>query len=287
VPLEIKPLSPAIGAEIKAIDLAHVSEAAFVEIIAAWRQHLVLIFRDQPIGDEGLLAFAQRFGDLDPAPPLDSGISHAPGFPDIAVVSNVVENGVAIGGLGNGELTWHSDMTFQAEPPVGCLLQALETPLGTGFTWFTSLRAAYETLPAELRGKVEGRNLLHDKSYTSAGTLRDGVSPSTDPAARPGGRHPFIWHHPSWNEDLLLLGRRRNAYVFDLAEAESETLLDAVWAHATQPAFSYRHEWRPGDVVLWDNLLTMHRRDVFESEARRVLHRAQIRRLRPELRIAA
>lgn len=178
-------------------------------------------------------------------------------------------------------------MTFQEEPPVGCVLNARETPIGGGFTWFTSLRAATAALPDALHAQIAGRKILHDHSYTSAGTLRHGVVPSADPEPRPGARHALIWTHPSWQEDFLLPGRRFNAHVVGLPVEESENLLDALWAHATDPAFAMRHEWRPGDVVLWDNLLTMHRRDAFDSGARRVLLRAQIRRLSQQWRAAA
>ncbi len=286
--VKVEKLASALGAEVTGVRLdGALDPEASAAIIAAWRQHLVLVFRGQGIDDSGLLAFAKSLGDLDLAPALDSKKAHAAAFPEITVVSNVIENGEPIGGLGSGDLAWHSDMTFQEEPPVGCVLNARETPAGGGFTWFTSLRAATAALPDALQARIAGRKILHDHSYTSAGTLRHGVVPSDDPETRPGARHALIWHHPSWQEDFLLLGRRFNAHVVGLPVEESENLLDALWAHATDPAFAMRHEWRPGDVVLWDNLLTMHRRDAFDSGARRVLHRAQIRRLSPQWRAAA
>jgi len=286
--LKIERFASVLGAEATGIDLrAPIDAGTAAEIIAAWRQNLVLVFRNQTIDDAGLLAFAKSLGDLDLAPALDSKKAHVAAFPEIAVVSNVIENGEPIGGLGSGDLAWHSDMTFQEEPPVGCVLNARETPAGGGFTWFTSLRAATAALPQTLRAQIADRKILHDHSTTSAGTLRHGVVPSADPETRPGARHKLIWTHPSWQEDFLLLGRRFNAHVVGLQTGESEALLDALWAHATNPAFAMRHEWRPGDVVLWDNLLTMHRRDSFDSNARRVLHRAQIRRLNPQWRAAA
>jgi len=280
-----KQIAPRIGAEVSGLSLAHLTETDFAALIQLWREHLVLVFRDQLLDDNALVAFARRFGDLDKAPPLDTATLHAPAFPEIAVVSNVVENGTPIGGLGHGDLTWHADMTFQEEPPVGCILNARETPSGSGFTFFVSLRAATQDLSDDLRRPVAGRIALHDKSYTSAGTLRQGVDPHADPAQRPGGRHPLVARHPSWDEEILLLGRRRNSYVFGLDHGESEALLDTIWAHATRDDYVMRHEWRPNDVVLWDNLATMHRRDAFASDARRILHRAQIRRLKPAFRV--
>jgi taurine dioxygenase len=286
--LKVNKLDSALGAEVSGLRLDEPLDAeTSAALVAAWRQHLVLVFRGQAIDDAGLLGFAKSLGDLDLAPALDSKKAHVASFPEIAVVSNVIENGEPIGGLGSGDLAWHSDMTFQEEPPVGCVLNARETPISGGYTWFTSLRAATAALPDALREKIAGRKALHDHSYTSAGTLRHGVVPSADPETRPGARHNLIWTHPSWQEDFLLLGRRFNGHVVGLPIEESEALLDALWAHATDPAFAMRHEWQPGDVVLWDNLLTMHRRDAFDSGARRVLHRAQIRRLSPQWRAAA
>ncbi len=285
---KVEKLGSALGAEVTGLRLdGALDPEVAAGIVAAWRQHLVLVFRDQTIDDAGLLAFAKSLGDLDLAPALDSKKAHVAAFPEIAVVSNVIENGEPIGGLGSGDLAWHSDMTFQEEPPVGCVLNARETPVGGGFTWFTSLRAATAALPDTLRAEIADWKIVHDHSYTSAGTLRHGVVPSADPETGPGARHKLIWTHPSWQEDFLLLGRRFNAHVVGLPVADSEALLDALWTHATNPAFAMRHEWRPGDVVLWDNLLTMHRRDAFDSGARRVLHRAQIRRLSPQWRAAA
>ncbi len=286
--LDVQKLGAALGAEVRGLRLDRpIDPETSAAIVAAWRENLVLVFRDQKIDDAGLLNFARSLGDLDLAPALDSKKAHVADFPEIAVVSNIIQNGEPIGGLGSGDLAWHSDMTFQEEPPVGCVLNARETPIGGGFTWFTSLRAATAALPETLRAQIQGRKILHDHSTTSAGTLRHGVVPSADPETRPGARHTLIWTHPSWHEDFLLLGRRFNAHVVGLPVDESEALLDALWAHATDPAFAIRHEWRPGDVVLWDNLLTMHRRDAFDAGARRVLHRAQIRRLDPQWRIAA
>jgi len=280
--LRIQPLAQALGAEVQGIDLqADLSDAVFAEIIAAWRRYQVLLFRDQDVGDDRLVPFARQFGELDPAPYLDAKIAHPPGFPEITVVSNVEENGAPIGSLGHSELTWHSDMTYQEAPPVGCILHAWETPQGEGATWFTSLRAGLATLPAALREQLAGRHGFHDKTITSAGTLRHGTAPTTTPRPSQGSLHPFLIRHPSWGEETLLLGRRKNAYVDELPDDQSEALLDQIWDHITQPEFALQHFWRPGDVVIWDNLLTLHRRDAFDGSKRRILHRAQVRRLHP------
>lgn len=286
---EIRPLSPVFGAEVVGLDLGRrLPDSVFADLVTAWRQHLVLLFRGQTIGDPALVDFARRFGDLDPAPVGDNQDGATPeGFPEITVVSNVVENGRHLGALASGELTWHSDMTYKAEPPVGCVLHAWEVSETSGFTWFSSLRAATEALPQDLRDRIAGQQSFHDGSYTSAGTLRHGYSPEVDPERSPGVRHPFLVRHPSWGEEVLLLGRRPNGVVIGHEPSESEALLDALWAHATKPGFVFRHAWKPNDILIWDNLLTLHRRDAFDPTVRRTLHRAQILRVHPALRKAA
>ena len=274
MPLKIRPLSDALGAEVIGLKLeSDVTEAVFREIVTAWRDHQVLLFRDQKVEDGALLDFARRFGVLDPAPYIDAKVAHPPEFPEISVVSNVLVNGEPIGSLSNYELAWHSDMTFQDHAPVGCILHAWEVPLDEGATLFTSLRAALETLPVTLRERIRTLRAFHDKSTTSAGTLRHGIE------GRAGVLHPLLISHPSWGEEILLLGRRANSFIDGMDHAEGLALLDEIWAHATRPEFAISHQWRPGDVVIWDNLLTMHRRDGFSSSARRILHRAQIRSL--------
>jgi len=282
MPLNITPLSPRFGAEIHELDLERdLNDESFAEILAAWRKHQVLLFRDQSVGDSKLLNFAKRFGVLDPAPYFDTKTSSPSGYPEISVVSNVIENGEPIGNLSNYELAWHSDMTYKEDPPVGCILHAWEAPEDEGATWFNSLRNALADLPRDLYDRIKDLKSFHDKRVTSAGTVRHGVEGSF------GTFHPFLIRHPSWNEEVLLLGRRTNAVVEGLEAAASDALLDEIWAHVNQPKYTLAHSWKPGDVVIWDNLLTLHRRDAFAASARRILHRAQIRRLHPQFQAVA
>jgi taurine dioxygenase len=197
-------------------------------------------------------------------------------MPEIYVVSNVIENGVAIGSLGAGEAVWHTDMSYLPAPPKASMLYALEIPPEGGDTSFCDMYAAFETLPADLRDRVEGRRVKHDGTYNSGGYVRQGVTPTVDPRLAPGMLHPLVCTHPGSGRRMLYLGRRRMAWIEGLDLAESEALLDAVWAHATQAAFCFTHRWRVGDLVLWDNRCTMHRRDPFDAAARRVMHRTQV-----------
>ena len=127
------------------------------------------------------------------------------------------------------------------------------------------------------RAKIEGRRVKHDGTYNSGGYLRKGVTPTDDPMVAPGAWHPAILRHPVNGRATLYLGLRRNSFVEGYTKEESDALLEELWAHVTQPRFIYQHVWKLGDLVMWDNRSTMHRRDPFDKTARRIMHRTQIK----------
>ena len=278
VRLEIRELSEALGAEIRGLDLSGPLDEATIEAVkAAWGEHLVLLFRDQRLTDQQLLSFSRNFGDLDkPHPSPYSDEPFIKEFPEIMVISNVVEDGVPIGNLGDGEAVWHTDMSYAEEPPIGSILHSLEIPAEGGDTSFTNMLLAYETLPDDVRRRVEGRHALHDNSLNTAGMLRKEYAAVTDPREAPGARHPIVRTHPVTGRQCLFLGRRTNGYILGLDIEESEDLLDELWAHSVSPEFVWTHRWQVGDVVMWDNRYVMHRRDAFPSDSRRIMHRTQI-----------
>jgi len=273
----VVPTGGALGAEIRNVDLRTIEEGDFAVILGAWRDHLMLVFRGQQLNDEELIEFSRRFGELDWAPVQETGRRFVEGHPEIYVVSNVVENGVPIGSLGAGEATWHTDMSYLEVPPKASMLFALEVPPSGGDTYFNNMYAAYEILPGELKRRIEEVAIKHDATYNSGGYLRQGVTAVDDPTSSPGVYHPLVCTHPETRRRALYLGRRRNAYISGLPLAESEALLDELWSYATRPELAWGHKWRVGDLVLWDNRCTMHRRDGFGSASRRVMHRTQIR----------
>jgi taurine dioxygenase len=291
--IDVKPTGAALGADIEGVDLAReLSLDAVNAIKQAWADHLVLRFRGQRLDDDQLMRFSAHFGELDWAPVIAASRVKIPGEDRyvesaeegrryISVISNIVENGKAIGALGAYESIWHTDMSYNPEPPCASALYALEVPPSGGDTGFANMYRAYETMPDELRQQVEGRLCRHDSTYNSAGELRRGSSEVTDPREAPGADHPIIRTHPVTGRRALFLGRRRNAYILGLELQDSERLLDALWAHAARPELTWYQQWRVGDLVLWDNRCVMHRRDEFDPNSRRLMHRSQIRGDRP------
>lgn len=278
----IIPTGGPLGADIVGLDLSRPpSTETFQRIHDAWMKHQVLRFRGQELTKDQLLDFSRRFGDLDKAPINVLGKPWVEGYPDMAVMSNILENGRPVGSLGYGEAVWHTDMSYQEVTPSGALLYALEVTKTGGETGFISTYQVYDALPADLRAAIEGRRIKHDASYNSAGELRKGFQPVTDASVAPGAVHPAVIRHPVTGRKALFLGRRPNGYIMDLPLAESEALLDRLWAHATQPQFAWYQQWQVGDLMMWDNRCTLHKRTAFDPNERRFMYRTQIKGGRP------
>ncbi|MSP67954.1 MAG: TauD/TfdA family dioxygenase [Alphaproteobacteria bacterium] len=267
--LEVIPTGAALGAEVRRVDLAReLPDAVMASIRQAFDRHAVLRFRDQRLTVEQLLAFGRRLGPLDPTEPGAYGGRHdLARYPDLMIVSNVVEDGVAVGALGDGELKWHSDMSNWRVPPWATMLYAVEVPEQGGDTSFASMYAALAELTTAQRARISGRNAWSD------GTLDARGKPIPNPVS---AEHPLIARHPFSGRDLLYPGRRWNGYVVGMPRAESNVLLDELWALATEPRFVWTQSWRRGDLILWDNLATLHQRSTFDPHARRVLWRLQL-----------
>ncbi len=285
--MEIIRLNAPVGAEIRGLDLSKALSSTTVSTIRqAWWDNPVLLFRGQDLDDPQLMTLAGYFGELELPPSRLLKYSHGSGQkddvpPEINVISNIVEDGKKIGQLGASEACWHSDTGFVEKPPAGSFLHAKELPDSGGNTSFLDLYAAYETLPEDLRETVEHRWAKHDPSYTSDGVLRADFKAYSDASQGPGPSHPIVRTHPETGRKALYLGRRFNSYILGLTVEDSEEVLDRLWAHATQDRFRYEHIWSMGDVLIWDNRCVMHRRDSFDPNARRRMHRAQTKGERP------
>jgi taurine dioxygenase len=279
---EVVPRGP-LGAEVKGVALARATEREIDAIKRAWYRYDVLVFREQHLSLDELVTFSKHFGALDAPPNQGVGRKSPPGYPDVYVVSNVLdENGEPIGALGHGESTWHTDSSYNVVPPDASMLYAVEVPPEGGDTCFSSMKALLQRLPSSLVERIRHLDIKHDGTYDSGGDLRKGVTASDDPRTSPGIWHPLIIEHPVSGDKALYLGRRRNAYLRGLELEESERTLDEIWSHIETA--TYRHRWAPRDLLLWDNRSLMHRRDAFDASARRVMHRTQIKGSAPPRR---
>jgi taurine dioxygenase len=290
VQFEVVPAASALGAEIRGIDLKQLDDAAFKRIHATWLDHVLLIFRGQSLAAVDLVNLVRRFGV-----PVTSSNLHKRDLqertanqlfqlpPEVTVVTNLQENGRSVGILGDGEVVWHSDFSFKEKPTAARMLVAMEVPPQDrgGCTFFLNCYAAFDALPDDVKKRISGRTIKQANIIDTAMKLRPGASLDDDVRTTPGPSHPIISTHPETGCNMLFLGRRHGAYVNDCTLEESEALLNELWAHCTQPRFCYEHRWIVGDVVVWDNRATLHRRDAFDPASRRVLYAAQVEGHRP------
>ena len=278
--------SDSLGGQIQDIDLKEQLDEAQINFInQSWNERLVIVFKNQDLDDKALISFSKNFGKLDPPGPNPYGITFLPEFPELNVISNVKSNnGIPIGNLGDGEAVWHADMTYNDLPPKAGILYALEVPQNQGNTHFANMALAYEELPQTLKDKIKGKTLIHDSAHNSAGMLRKGYTENNDPSQTPGARHPLVIIDPKTKKQLLFLGRRPHAYIVGMEINQSEDLLDDIWQHATQEKFTWTQKWDVGDLLMWQNLNVLHKRDAFDPSTRRVMHRTQ---LKEEVRIVS
>ena len=286
----VEPIEGPLGAEIRGIDLRTINQATFDRLHQLWQHHLLLLFRGQTITPEDLVTLVKRFGT-----PVSSSNLHQRDLkertanalfnlpPEVTVVTNLRENGEPVGILGDGELSWHLDFSFKERPTAARMLVAIQVPPVEkgGNTMFLNACAAFDALPEALKQRISGKTIKQGNIVDTAMKLRPGASLDEDIRTTPGPSHPIIATHPLTGSNILFLGRRHAAYVNGLTLEESEALLNELWAHCTQPRFTYEHRWREGDVLVWDNHATLHRRDAFDSQERRILYAAQVEGTRP------
>lgn len=272
------PLTATFGCDVAGVDLSCLTDAEFSEIYDAWLRFGVLRIRGQPLTDDDLQKFSERFGPLEEIPlgrmPEEQRAKIKNRY--VTVLSNILVDGRPIGGLGNAEAKWHSDMTYVDVPPPASVLLGVEIPAQGGDTYFADQYAAYEALPASLKSKVSDLCIKHDASHTSVGTLRPGFEEVDDPRDAPGAVHPIVRVHEETGRRCLYLGRREWAYVPGLSLEDSDSLLDELWVYAAMEKNVWRQQWRPGDVVVWDNRCVLHRRDDFDANDRRLMRRCQV-----------
>ena len=261
------------------------------ELRALWADHPVLVFRRQALSEDELAEFSARFGPLERTVRTDWA---SPVRPEVSLISNLKDaQAKPIGGLGDGEIQWHSDQSYMLNPATGAMLYALELPSEGGATSWVDLCAAYAGLPERLKRAVEGQRAIF--SYVKRLAGYQGVDRVISEEAKtktPLILHPLVHTHPVTGRKALYLDSTTTVGIDGIDEASGSALLDDIYEFATQPKFTYCHHWQVGDALLWDNGFTMHRREPFDPTARRLMKRttmflARERHLVPEGALAA
>ena len=276
--MKITPIKTGFVADISDIDLTSISDPEFDRLYAAWLTYGVLRVRDQAITEDQLQSFSAKFGPLEEIPMGRMPESERAKIKNryVTQLSNIFHNGKPIGGLGNAEASWHSDMTYVKTPPPASILLAIEIPATGGDTYFSDQQAALDAIPGALKTRLQTLTIKHNAAHTSIGKLRPGYEPFDDPREAPGAIHPIIRKHSETGAQCLYLGRREWAYIPGLSLQDSETLLDEIWSYAAQPDHVWRQQWQPSDLIIWDNRRVLHRRDDFDQNARRLMKRCQV-----------
>lgn len=265
--LDIRPLSPAFGAEIRGVDLSRdLDDATLREIERAYAAHSVLLLRDQHMSDAQHVAFSRRLGELEVHTLRE--FLH-PEFPELYRLSNIVENGKPIGIADAGNY-WHTDLSYTSRPSRGSIMFAHKVPhrdgKPLGDTSFCSTVAAYDALPEDLKRRIAGLQAVHrfwDRYLVERKKAGQNVEVSAERrAGTPDVVHPMVRTHPLSGRKVLFVNEGFTISVVGLAEQESRELLDALFAHVSRAEHVYRHVWKVGDVVMWDNWATQHRLNV-------------------------
>ncbi|MBI3513481.1 MAG: TauD/TfdA family dioxygenase [Proteobacteria bacterium] len=259
----VTPSGAALGARVSDLDLNRLDDAMFAAVEAALHRHGVIALSDQHIDEDVLVAFSRRFGKLEIN--VTSAFQH-PKHPELLILSNRTRDGKAVG-LADAGQGWHADNSYNRLPGRASILYALEVPVRDGQvlgdTLFADMRVAYKALPDDVKQRIEGRLAVHDfaKFYDdmikNKGSKRPPLT-DTQRAARPPVQHPLVMRHPYTGDTCLYADPGYTTRILGLPEAESDQLLEFLFAHETRDAFIYRHKWRLHDILIWDNCSTIH-----------------------------
>ena len=278
--LETVPLSKALGAEIRGVDLrAPLDEDTAREIEAIWNEHIVIVFPDQDIDIQQQRAFARHFGEIGtrarpgPKPPeLDEYGA------DVMLVTNVRENSKPIGSLPDGEMMFHSDTPYFENPAKATLLFGLEVTATGGHTLFSNGYLAAETLPEHLKRRLDGKLAMQVYEYGT--TIK---TQQYDRTRVPHFAHPVFRKHPATGRSALFVNELMTEEIVGLPKDESDEILAFLFAHQRRPDFIYEHVWGVGGLVLWDNRCSLHARTDFPDDQRRMLRRLTVHDVNPVL----
>jgi taurine dioxygenase len=272
---EIVPIDGQFAFEVRGLDLWRpLSQDTVDALETAWSSQGVLVFRRQALSEDELVEFSRRFGEPDRIVRGDWAGSH----PSVIQISNMKNaEGRSIGGLGSGELGWHTDQSYVANPATGSVLYMVEMPRDNANTYWANLHLAYEALPAATKARIDGLRAVYD--YVRRQSTYDDEKPMSEELRRrtPPVAHPLVNTHPMTGRKSLYLDPTTTVGIDGMPEDEGGALLDELNAHATRPEFVYTHRWQIGDLVMWDNGFLLHRRDPFDPRQNRLLKRTTIR----------
>ena len=273
---EIVPIDGQFAFEVRGLDLWRPLAQNIVDALeAAWSSQGVLVFRRQALSEEELVALSRRFGDPDLIVRDDWQSGNHPAVIQISNMKN--SQGRSIGGLGSGELGWHTDQSYVANPATGSVLYMVEMPRDNANTYWANLHLAYEALPDATKRRIEGLHAVYD--YLKRQSTYDDEKPMSEELRRrtPPVAHPLVNTHPVSGRKSLYLDPTTTVGIDGLPEEEGRELLESLNRHATRPEFVYTHRWQIGDLVMWDNGFLLHRRDPFDAQQNRLLKRTTIR----------
>jgi taurine dioxygenase len=268
--LKINPLSPAIGAEVRGVNLSKpLSTDTQRELLEAWHKYVLLLFRNQNLTDEELLSSGDWIGRLG-LRSRPTGRRQEPD-PYIMMVSNIRKNGKLIGSLPDGEMWFHHDMAFTDTPHKATFLYSVEVPKTGGNTKFANMYAAYDLLPEKLKKALRGRRVMQIFDYQE----------TSQPELSQLGRvkhawHPAIIRHPETGKKALYINRLMSATFENTTPEKAKALISEVIPYAEDPSIIYEHKWQPGDFLVWDNRCSTHARTDFSKKERRLLKRGMI-----------
>lgn len=242
------------------------------ELRDLWAEHGVIVFRRQAISEHELADFCGLFGPLELTVRRDWASSVRP---EVGIISNLKDGtGAPIGGLGDGEVFWHSDQSYMLNPATGAALHAVEIAHQGGSTRWANLAMAYDALPPALKAKVEGKSGIFDYSKRLAGYKgADRKVPEDQKNRTPAVTHPLVHAHPRTGRKSLYLDPTTSVGIVGMEAEAANALLDELAAFATQPQFVYQHHWQVGDTLLWDNGFLLHQRDPFPPTEKRLMKR--------------
>jgi taurine dioxygenase len=280
---DIRPLGAALGAEVVGIDLcAPLADSEFARIERAYQEHCVLVFRAQKLNSAAHIAFSRRFGELDIN--VRSRFNK-PGFPEILIVSNVLDEAGKPVGVRDAGSYWHSDLCYLKTPSCCSLLYAIEIPVENGRvcgdTAFVNTAAACDALPAGVKARIAGKRAIHSYTYTYDRKVQqfDRTPVAREDRVAPQDvDHPVIRTHPATGRRCLFVNEGYTTRILGLDERESRETLDLLFAHLVEPRFAYRHRWRAGDLLLWDNCSTQHKATFdYQLPLRRYMERTTVK----------